>query len=198
MLGRTRWPLAVVVAASGVGSAEACLGATPEPPPGTDGPYRYDLIHEYAGGVIPAYRLTATARSGARPHRRADHRGGFARHGTRLFRTAFLSDGFPLHRSGAYDPPVTRTSYVSADALRRDRGGLGALEDCAPIGLAAARPRSGPVSRCAAAGTASPAVSARRGSPDRRGPGKACTPTCSRRSISTTGPTWPGRLSRGG
>ncbi|GIH19796.1 S8 family serine peptidase [Rugosimonospora africana] len=117
------------VALPGIGSLRLYGGWALDSPQGTADPYHYDLAHEYTKGVPadPTYRVTAADQ--ARLARIDERFNEMDSPGmtTSMRRYAFTGDGIYLTQNQSFDPPATRTDYVSPGYLWQDEGTYGGL-----------------------------------------------------------------------
>lgn len=112
-----------------VGSRRTWAAVNLDSPAGTAKPYRYNLVHEYAGGVPadPAFRVskaeqTKLARIEERFHQ-VDSEGMV----TQLIRSGFTPDGVPVTQTHEGNLPPYRTDYLSAGYRWADEGVYGGL-----------------------------------------------------------------------
>ncbi|MET8360288.1 S8 family peptidase [Micromonospora sp. NPDC005171] len=112
-----------------VGSRRTWAAVNLDSPAGTAKPYRYNLVHEYAGGVPadPAFRVSEAeqatlARIDERFHQ-TDSEGMF----TQLVRTGMTRDGVGVTQTHEGNLPPYRTDYLSPDILWADQGVYGGL-----------------------------------------------------------------------
>ncbi|MGC4759317.1 S8 family peptidase [Micromonospora trifolii] len=112
-----------------VGSRRTWAAVNLDSPAGTAKPYRYNLVHEYAGGVPadPAFRVNKAeqaklARIDERFHQ-TDSPGML----TQLVRTGMTRDGVGITQTHEGNLPPYRTDYLSPDILWADQGVYGGL-----------------------------------------------------------------------
>ncbi|MEU5785328.1 S8 family peptidase [Micromonospora lupini] len=131
--GRTTTVRSTALPKPGIGSLRTWVAANLDSPAGTAAPYRYNLVHEYVGGVPadPAYRVSRSEQATLARIDERFHQTDSPEMFTGLVRTGLTRDGVPVTQTHEGNLPPYRTDYLSPDILWADQGvygGLGADE----------------------------------------------------------------------
>ncbi|MEH1168288.1 S8 family peptidase [Micromonospora sp. CPCC 205539] len=112
-----------------VGERRAWAAFGLDAPAGTASPYRYSLVHEYAGGVPadPAFRVTRAEQATLARIDERFHHVDLAGMDTQLVRTGFTPDGVPVAQTNEGNLPPYRTDYVTPGIRWMDEGVYGGL-----------------------------------------------------------------------
>ncbi|MEU1588283.1 hypothetical protein [Micromonospora sp. NPDC005710] len=123
----------VAVPKPGIGSRRTWAAVNMDSPAGTATPYRYNIVHEYAGGVPadPSFRVTRAEQARLARIDERFHQTDSPEMYTLLVRTGSTPDGVPVTQTYEGVMPPSRTSYLSPEIVWADEGvygGLAALE----------------------------------------------------------------------
>ncbi|MEO3769034.1 S8 family peptidase [Micromonospora sp. B9E7] len=112
-----------------VGSRRTWAAVNLDSPAGTAKPYRYNLVHEYAGGVPgdPAFRVSRTEQAKLARIDERFHQTDSPEMFTQLIRTGMTRDGVGVTQTHEGNLPPNRTDYLSPDILWADQGVYGGL-----------------------------------------------------------------------
>ncbi|MEV4122942.1 S8 family peptidase [Micromonospora sp. NPDC049645] len=112
-----------------VGSRRTWAAVNLDSPAGTATPYRYNLVHEYAGGVPadPAFRVSKTEQARLARIDERFHQTDSPEMFTQLVRTGMTRDGVGVTQTHEGNLPPYRTDYLSPDILWADQGVYGGL-----------------------------------------------------------------------
>ncbi|MCG5440697.1 S8 family peptidase [Micromonospora foliorum] len=112
-----------------VGSRRTWAAVNLDSPAGTANPYRYNLVHEYAGGVPadPAFRVTRAEQAKLARIDERFHQTDSPEMFTQLVRTGMTRDGVGVTQTHEGNLPPYRTDYLSPDILWADQGVYGGL-----------------------------------------------------------------------
>ncbi|MFI6236991.1 S8 family peptidase [Micromonospora sp. NPDC050784] len=112
-----------------VGSRRTWAAVNLDSPTGTANPYRYNLVHEYAGGVPadPAYRVNKAEQAKLARIDERFHQTDSPEMFTQLVRTGMTRDGVGVTQTHEGNLPPYRTDYLSPDILWADQGVYGGL-----------------------------------------------------------------------
>ncbi|WP_430502604.1 S8 family peptidase [Micromonospora trifolii] len=112
-----------------VGSRRTWAAVNLDSPAGTANPYRYNLVHEYAGGVPvdPAFRVSKAEQAKLARIDERFHQTDSPEMFTQLIRTGMTRDGVGVTQTHEGNLPPYRTDYLSPDILWADQGGYGGL-----------------------------------------------------------------------
>ncbi|MET7951193.1 hypothetical protein [Micromonospora sp. NPDC005324] len=112
-----------------VGSRRTWAAVNLDSPAGTANPYRYNLVHEYAGGVPadPAFRVNKAEQATLARIDERFHQTDSPEMFTQLVRTGMTRDGVGVTQTHEGNLPPYRTDYLSPDILWADQGGYGGL-----------------------------------------------------------------------
>ncbi|MFG3557090.1 S8 family peptidase [Micromonospora sp. NPDC047557] len=112
-----------------IGSRRTWAAVNLDSPAGTAEPYRYNLVHEYAGGVPadPAYRVTRAEQARLARIDERFHQTDSPEMYTQLVRTGATVDGVPVTQTYEGPLPPTRTDYLSPEIVWADEGVYGGL-----------------------------------------------------------------------
>ncbi|MBQ1035118.1 S8 family peptidase [Micromonospora sp. C81] len=113
----------------GVGSRRTWAAVNLDSPAGTARPYRYNLVHEYAGGVPadPAFRVSGAEQAKLARIEERFHQMDSEGMVTQLIRSGFTPDGVPVTQTHEGNLPPYRTDYLSPGYLWADEGVYGGL-----------------------------------------------------------------------
>ncbi|MET8465404.1 S8 family peptidase [Micromonospora zamorensis] len=113
----------------GVGSRRTWAAVNLDSPAGTAKPYRYNLVHEYAGGVPadPAFRVSGAEQAKLARIEERFHQMDSEGMVTQLIRSGFTPDGVPVTQTHEGNLPPYRTDYLSPGYLWADEGVYGGL-----------------------------------------------------------------------
>ncbi|MET7817610.1 S8 family peptidase [Micromonospora zamorensis] len=113
----------------GVGSRRTWAAVNLDSPAGTAMPYRYNLVHEYAGGVPadPAFRVSGAEQAKLARIEERFHQMDSEGMVTQLIRSGFTPDGVPVTQTHEGNLPPYRTDYLSPGYLWADEGVYGGL-----------------------------------------------------------------------
>ncbi|SCG54994.1 S8 family peptidase [Micromonospora zamorensis] len=113
----------------GVGSRRTWAAVNLDSPAGTARPYRYNLVHEYAGGVPadPAFRVSRAEQAKLARIEERFHQMDSEGMVTQLIRSGFTPDGVPVTQTHEGNLPPYRTDYLSPGYLWADEGVYGGL-----------------------------------------------------------------------
>ncbi|NYH41655.1 subtilisin family serine protease [Micromonospora jinlongensis] len=113
----------------GVGSRRTWAAVNLDSPAGTAKPYRYNLVHEYAGGVPgdPAFRVSKSEQAKLARIEERFHQMDSEGMVTQLIRSGFTPDGVPVTQTHEGNLPPYRTDYLSPGYLWADEGVYGGL-----------------------------------------------------------------------
>ncbi|MFG1893429.1 S8 family peptidase [Micromonospora zamorensis] len=113
----------------GVGSRRTWAAVNLDSPAGTAKPYRYNLVHEYAGGVPaePAFRVSRAEQAKLARIEERFHQMDSEGMVTQLIRSGFTPDGVPVTQTHEGNLPPYRTDYLSPGYLWADEGVYGGL-----------------------------------------------------------------------
>ncbi|MCG5470470.1 S8 family peptidase [Micromonospora sp. LAH09] len=112
-----------------VGSRRTWAAVNLDSPTGTATPYRYNLVHEYAGGVPadPAFRVGRAEQAKLARIEERFHQMDSEGMVTQLIRSGFTPDGVPVTQTHESNLPPYRTDYLSPGYLWADEGVYGGL-----------------------------------------------------------------------
>ncbi|MGW2626955.1 S8 family peptidase [Micromonospora taraxaci] len=112
-----------------VGSRRTWAAVNLDSPAGTAEPYRYNLVHEYAGGVPadPAFRVNKAEQAKLVRIDERFHQTDSPEMFTQLVRTGTTRDGVGVTQTHEGNLPPYRTDYLSPDILWADQGVYGGL-----------------------------------------------------------------------
>ncbi|MBG6105302.1 subtilisin family serine protease [Micromonospora vinacea] len=112
-----------------VGSRRTWGAVNLDSPAGTANPYRYNLVHEYAGGVPadPAFRVSKAEQAKLARIDERFHQTDSPEMFTQLVRTGMTRDGVGVTQTHEGNLPPYRTDYLSPDILWADQGVYGGL-----------------------------------------------------------------------
>nr|WTA65044.1 S8 family peptidase [Micromonospora sp. NBC_00855] len=112
-----------------VGSRRTWAAVNLDSPAGTANPYRYNLVHEYAGGVPadPAFRVSKAEQAKLARIDERFHQTDSPEMFTQLVRTGMTRDGVGVTQTHEGNLPPYRTDYLSPDILWADQGVYGGL-----------------------------------------------------------------------
>ncbi|MFE9188096.1 S8 family peptidase [Micromonospora sp. NPDC007208] len=112
-----------------VGSRRTWAAVNLDSPTGTANPYRYNLVHEYAGGVPadPAFRVNKAEQAKLARIDERFHQTDSPEMFTQLVRTGTTRDGVGVTQTHEGNLPPYRTDYLSPDILWADQGVYGGL-----------------------------------------------------------------------
>lgn len=112
-----------------VGSRRTWAAVNLDSPAGTATPYRYNPVHEYAGGVPadPAFRVGRAEQAKLARIEERFHQMDSEGMVTQLIRSGFTPDGVPVTQTHEGDLPPYRTDYLSPGYLWADEGVYGGL-----------------------------------------------------------------------
>ncbi|MEU8082383.1 S8 family peptidase [Micromonospora sp. NPDC049101] len=112
-----------------VGSRRTWAAVNLNSPAGAAKPYRYNLVHEYPGGVPadPAYRVTRAEQAKLARIDERFHQTDSPEMFTQLVRTGMTRDGVAVTQTHEGNLPPYRTDYLSPDILWADQGAYGGL-----------------------------------------------------------------------
>ncbi|MGC4866216.1 S8 family peptidase [Micromonospora sp. DT53] len=112
-----------------IGSRRTWAAVNLDSPAGTAEPYRYNLVHEYAGGVPadPAFRVNKTEQAKLARIDERFHKTDSPDMFTQLVRTGMTRDGVAVTQTHEGNLPPHRTDYLSPDILWADQGVYGGL-----------------------------------------------------------------------
>ncbi|MBQ0978134.1 S8 family peptidase [Micromonospora sp. M61] len=113
----------------GVGSRRTWAAVNLDSPAGTARPYRYNLVHEYAGEVPadPAFRVSRAEQAKLARIEERFHQMDSEGMVTQLIRSGFTPDGVPVTQTHEGNLPPYRTDYLSPGYLWADEGVYGGL-----------------------------------------------------------------------
>ncbi|MEU7841356.1 S8 family peptidase [Micromonospora sp. NPDC049114] len=112
-----------------IGSRRTWAAVNLDSPAGTAEPYRYNLVHEYAGGVPadPAYRVTRAEQARLARIDERFHQTDSPEMYTQLVRLGSTVDGVPVTQTYEGPLPPTRTDYLTPEIVWADEGVYGGL-----------------------------------------------------------------------
>ncbi|WP_433308664.1 S8 family peptidase [Micromonospora sp. CA-269861] len=112
-----------------VGSRRTWAAVNLDSPAGTAEPYRYNLVHEYAGGVPadPAFRVSRAEQARLARIDERFHQTDSPEMYTQLVRTGMTRDGVGVTQTHEGNLPPYRTDYLSPEILWADQGSYGGL-----------------------------------------------------------------------
>ncbi|MEU8166972.1 S8 family peptidase [Micromonospora sp. NPDC049004] len=112
-----------------IGSRRTWAAVNLDSPAGTAEPYRYNLVHEYAGGVPadPTYRVTRAEQARLARIDERFHQTDSPEMYTQLVRLGSTVDGVPVTQTYEGPLPPTRTDYLTPEIVWADEGVYGGL-----------------------------------------------------------------------
>ncbi|WP_225854351.1 S8 family peptidase [Micromonospora sp. ALFpr18c] len=112
-----------------IGSRRTWAAVNLDSPAGTANPYRYNLVHEYVGGVPadPSFRMSRAEQARLARIDERFHQTDSPDMPTQLLRVGATPDGVAVTQTDEGPMPPARTSYVSPEIVWADTGIYGGL-----------------------------------------------------------------------